>query len=91
MLRNTTVGGVPNTELQIVQPIVLGAPSSTVATHAQGWTFWYSDNGVGGIGRAFINAGESVVRLTKADGTAWTASVNNTSIEMTWTCAVHWL
>lgn len=55
-------------------------PGGLVSANTVSTSCFYSDSGTNGMGRVFINAGESVIRVMKPTGT-WTNATNNTSIQ----------
>lgn len=74
-LESTSVGGTPNTDLQIT------IPASKVCPVQVNGTFSYVDNGGSiTIGQTQINTGQTVIRLIKAAAANWTASTNATSV-----------
>lgn len=77
VITDSSVGGTPNTTLQVA------LPAGMTAVVAQGWPFWFSDDGISGIGRCTVAAGGTVLQFQKANGTAWNATTNATDIEFT--------
>lgn len=75
-LASTTVGGTPNTTLQIKVPGGL-----TVAKNM--WaTFLYNDNGgTTTVGEILAPAGSTTLFLAKFGSPNWTASTNNTTVK----------
>jgi hypothetical protein len=70
---DTTVGGTPNTSLQITLPVA--------STYAASGSFVYDDNAGGDRVGVFTLAAEAtLLRLFKSDGSNWTASTNATRV-----------
>ena len=71
-LVTTTVGGTPNTALQIA------IPASKTANRTVLTPFYYSDNGTPGVGFAQVSASGTVIQLFKPDVSNWSAATNAT-------------
>jgi len=71
-INDTTVGGTPNTNLQIL------IPGSKTATKGMYNAFHYLDNGTNGIGKVWTTAGGTLITLQKPDSSNWAASTNAT-------------
>jgi hypothetical protein len=75
-LVTTTVGGTPNSELQIQIPGGFSASNTALSIMN------YNDNGGGNtVGNASVTAAGTVIRLAKLTGGNWSASTDNTSVQ----------
>lgn len=75
ILSTTTIGGTPNTSLQIAWP------SGTPATASAVRLAYCSDNGT--VREANAAPSGSVLQISRVDGSNWTASTNNTTLYFT--------
>jgi len=74
-LDTTSVGGTPNSQLQITIPL------SKVATRTKTGTCRIIDNGTSSIGFCFVSASGTVVSIALGSAGTWAASTNATYIQ----------
>lgn len=81
VIRLATVAGVVNTTLQIAIPGKNANREPLVAARDMTAPVLIVDNGTRAIGIATVVAGESVIKIQKADGSNWAAAANTNGVE----------
>ena len=76
-LNTTSVGGTPNTELRLNVPGGFTCANSGTLGAIRAF-----DNGTDTVGFAAAQSGATYIRLFRGGFTAWSASTNNTSIQL---------
>lgn len=80
-IRTATVGGTPNTTLQMAIPGVDANGAALVAARTVTVPALTVDNGTRAIGVASVTAGASVIGVQLVGGGNWAAATNTTGVE----------